>query len=95
MGTLAAATSRASGQLVSFRHYTSAEGLPQARVVAVQQHAPPPGGGEPDVVALRPGGPDLSPFHTATLLQAPVIVLDRPGPLGQAQSRQLVHRGRA
>ena len=46
----------------------------------------------PDVVALRPPGPRLAPLHAAALLQAPVIVLDRPGLLGQAQPRQLVHR---
>ncbi len=38
----------------------------------------------PDVVALRPTGPRLAALHPAALLQAPVIVLDRPGPLGQA-----------
>jgi hypothetical protein len=46
---------------------------------------------QPDVVALRPGGPDLSPFHTAALLQAPVIVLDPPALLGVGQSGQLIH----
>ena len=40
---------------------------------------------------LRPTGPRLAALHPAALFQPPVIVLNCPGPLGQAQPRQPVH----
>ena len=43
----------------------------------------------PDVVARRVTGSRLASFHPAALLQAPVIVLDRPGLFGQAPAASL------
>ena len=40
----------------------------------------------PDVISLRPTGSCLASLHTAALLQATMIILDRPGPLGQAST---------
>jgi hypothetical protein len=43
-----------------------------------------------DVVTLRPTG--AAPFRNSTLLQPPMIVLDRPGSLAQAQPRNTAYR---
>src|SRR3954447_6259070 len=45
-----------------------------------------------DVVALRPGGAHLGALDAAVLLEATVVDLDAPGPLGVLAPGQLAHR---
>src|SRR4051794_20617265 len=45
-----------------------------------------------DVVALRPGGPHLGALDAAVLLEAAMVDLNAPGPLGVLAARQLAHR---
>ena len=48
--------------------------------------------GAADVVALRFGRPHLGPLDAAVLLQAAVVALDAPGPLGVLQAGEPAHR---
>ena len=45
-----------------------------------------------DVVSLGSRRPGLAPLHVAALLQRPIILLDRPAPLRQLETPQLIHR---